>query len=306
MMKVVHFTDLLNQDFFAAKVIAHYHYWNDGSTWSAPETGRTSHAFMYFYDCSGDYYINNQLVTTAYQSNIAYLPKCAKYTARFSKSESVEQISNKTGIITDSSVENYFIDGSHTKEIKGKNMKLSAIFVGFDLYDGNHNEIALSESIEVFRFKNHNFFFSLFQDITMHARYSNISPVKLSIDLYEIIMAISQSMFKQQFYSETHMAIYPAIKYLATNDLGQVTVPELAKACGLCPSRFRILFKEVIGQSPIDYIQNLKIEKARQLLQSGEMTVTDVAFNIGFHDLGYFSRFYKKKTGRNPSEELLR
>ncbi|NLM80801.1 MAG: helix-turn-helix transcriptional regulator [Clostridiales bacterium] len=58
--------------------------------------------------------------------------------------------------------------------------------------------------------------------------------------------------------------------------------------------------------SPIDYIRNLKIEKARQLLKLGSMTVTEVAYNTGYNDLGCFGRLYKNKTGRNPSDELPR
>ena len=67
-------------------------------------------------------------------------------------------------------------------------------------------------------------------------------------------------------------------------------------------SYFRRIFLKNYGISPIKYINNLKIERAKELLTSGLYTVSDVAELSGFHDESYFSREFKKHSGKTPKE----
>lgn len=82
------------------------------------------------------------------------------------------------------------------------------------------------------------------------------------------------------------------------NDL---SVEELARSVGMSNSYFRRLFLEVYGYSPMQYIVNLRIENAQDLLLSQEVNVTEAAQLSGFNDIYYFSRLFKKKTGITPS-----
>ncbi len=78
-------------------------------------------------------------------------------------------------------------------------------------------------------------------------------------------------------------------------------VAELAAMAELSPSRFRVLFKEFTGH-PVTRFQNgLRINRAKDLLLSGEYTVTETAQRVGFGDVYYFSRLFKKLTGVKPS-----
>jgi AraC-like DNA-binding protein len=65
---------------------------------------------------------------------------------------------------------------------------------------------------------------------------------------------------------------------------------------------FRRLFKDYTGLSPYQYFLQLKIHRARHLLQEGNLSVKEVAYELGFDNQYYFSRIFKKKTGRSPSE----
>jgi len=65
---------------------------------------------------------------------------------------------------------------------------------------------------------------------------------------------------------------------------------------------FRRLFKDYTGLSPYQYFLQLKIHRARHLLQEGNLSVKEVAFELGFDNQYYFSRIFKKKTGRSPSD----
>lgn len=79
------------------------------------------------------------------------------------------------------------------------------------------------------------------------------------------------------------------------------SIEELAERAELSPSRFRTLFHEYTGHSVVRYQNWLRINKAKDLLQSGEYSVTEVAREVGFLDVYYFSRLFKKLTGFNPS-----
>ena len=65
---------------------------------------------------------------------------------------------------------------------------------------------------------------------------------------------------------------------------------------------FRRIFSKNFGISPIRFINNLKIDRARELLASGLYTISNVAELSGFHDESYFSREFKKHSGKTPKE----
>ena len=75
----------------------------------------------------------------------------------------------------------------------------------------------------------------------------------------------------------------------------------LAKLCGISENYFRKLFLLEFGISPSKYIRNKRLMLARDLLNSGEFSVSDAAMASGFNDISYFSREYKKMWGVNPS-----
>lgn len=78
-------------------------------------------------------------------------------------------------------------------------------------------------------------------------------------------------------------------------------VEDLAEMAGLSESRFRVLFKHLTGASVVQYQNRIRVNKARGLLLSGEHTVTRVAELVGYHDVYYFSRVFKRMTGVSPS-----
>jgi AraC-like DNA-binding protein len=93
----------------------------------------------------------------------------------------------------------------------------------------------------------------------------------------------------------------PVIELLRGNPTGTHTVEKLAAMTQLSPSRFRTLFRQYTGQSVLRYQNWLRINKAKDILSSGEYSVTEAARETGFQDIYYFSRLFKKLTGFNPS-----
>lgn len=82
------------------------------------------------------------------------------------------------------------------------------------------------------------------------------------------------------------------------------SVGALARHAGLSESRFRALFREATGCSVTRYQNRLRVRMARDLLASGQYTVSQVAAEMNFRDVYYFSRLFKRMTGLPPSRCL--
>lgn len=83
-----------------------------------------------------------------------------------------------------------------------------------------------------------------------------------------------------------------------------LTLQKMAEMTKLSPSYFRQLFKEITGYSPIQYQNRVKVYKAKDLIMAGECNVSEAAYALGYEDIYYFSRLFKKVIGINPSEFL--
>ncbi|MEH2184027.1 helix-turn-helix transcriptional regulator [Nostoc sp.] len=77
---------------------------------------------------------------------------------------------------------------------------------------------------------------------------------------------------------------------------------ELARKVGLNERSLRQGFRRVFGTTAFAYLHDYRLEKARQLLSSGEMKVIEVAYSIGFVNRSYFAAAFKKKFGLSPKE----
>lgn len=99
-----------------------------------------------------------------------------------------------------------------------------------------------------------------------------------------------------------HSNVMEKIKYyLIENYTKTFPIKELADIAGMSPSHFRLLFKKYTGQTVTQYQNRLKINKACDLLLSETCNITETAYSVGFSDIYYFSRLFKKIIGINPS-----
>jgi transcriptional regulator GlxA family with amidase domain len=81
-----------------------------------------------------------------------------------------------------------------------------------------------------------------------------------------------------------------------------VTGSSLARAAGLSRSRLYDLFKNEVGTSPARYAKQLRLERARDLLEAGSLSVKEIAGVVGFTDVSHFVRDFRMAFGASPSE----
>jgi len=93
-----------------------------------------------------------------------------------------------------------------------------------------------------------------------------------------------------------------ALKFLETNYESEIQIPDLALKVFMSPQRFRKVFKDVTGMTPLDYINAIRINRAVDLLKDDSLSIAEVSQQIGILDTNYFSRLFKQRTGSTPSE----
>jgi AraC-like DNA-binding protein len=79
-------------------------------------------------------------------------------------------------------------------------------------------------------------------------------------------------------------------------------VPALAREAHASTAHFSRSFKRAFGETPHQYLQQRRIERAKELLRGTELSVTDVSLSVGFQSLGSFSTLFRKLVGEPPSE----
>lgn len=96
--------------------------------------------------------------------------------------------------------------------------------------------------------------------------------------------------------------ITEAKHYIQQHYQEALRLEDVSSAVGFNATYFSTLFKKETGQNFMDYLTELRINKAKELLCGEELSVQDVAEQVGYRDLKYFSRLFKKLTGVSPSD----
>jgi AraC-type DNA-binding domain-containing proteins len=114
----------------------------------------------------------------------------------------------------------------------------------------------------------------------------------------------SEEMFQKG--SEKHIVksevVQEAIRYINENYSSEIKLNDLAEHVHLNPGYFCSVFKEEYGISPIHYLQMIRLENAKNMLANSNQSITDIANQVGFQSIHYFSRFFKANVGLTPND----
>jgi len=91
-------------------------------------------------------------------------------------------------------------------------------------------------------------------------------------------------------------------QWVAQHYQSDAPVAAMARVSGLAERTFQRRFAQATGLSPLDYVHTLRLEEAKQLLESGTLPVEMIALDVGYQDAGFFARLFKRKVGVTPAQ----
>ena len=96
--------------------------------------------------------------------------------------------------------------------------------------------------------------------------------------------------------------IAEAMTYIVENYNMDLRLKDVAEAVAISPQYFSKIFKKELGVNFIDYLTSVRIEKAKEMLKDGSLSIKEICYEIGYNDPNYFSRLFKKIEGVSPTE----
>lgn len=125
---------------------------------------------------------------------------------------------------------------------------------------------------------------------------------KFLIDLYsqKIIYDIFKYKGAERIINKKGSDINLIISYIKENYNKNIRVSDLAKELGMKEYEFTRYFKKYTGKTPKEFIKDLRLLKAKELL--AYESVTDVCFDIGYENISYFIKEFKNKYGLTPKQ----
>lgn len=161
--------------------------------------------------------------------------------------------------------------------------------------------------VECYKFKKPLLILNLFEKLATHYEKKDLSD-KLIVKAcaIEIIAKLLADIKEEEQYNKRGGGyidiISNFIEYADNHYLENIDLDSLIADYGISSSYFRLLFKRKMKNSPSNYLISLRMEQAKKLLATGKYNVSEVSYMVGYNDVYYFSRLFKKKIGVSPKQ----
>lgn len=264
MLKIINFSEMCAGDACISNISCIKQSWHHKQTYSYSDTPRKSTGLVLALYCSINYHFPNGEIITLPPGSVILLPENSSYYVEIELPSSAD---------------------------------ISSITINFNISDEvpvtfNEPQILIykNASKEIIKL------FSTLADCYI----STSNSLLIKSKLYQLLNVLAVSADKNVINLDTNAPIYSAVKYIENNLNRQISASELAKLCAVSESTLRRSFKAAIGMSPIDYINSLKIKKAKQLLNFPEVTISSLCEQLNFYDASYFYKLFRRYTGMTP------
>jgi len=118
----------------------------------------------------------------------------------------------------------------------------------------------------------------------------------------EVLSQIESALCtNKQLGCQAKQVVRQAMAYIHEHYDEPVTREDLATFVSVSPRYLTRCFHEETGLTPITYLNRYRINQAKELLERGDNTITEVAFNVGFSNSNYFGRVFRREVGASPS-----
>ncbi len=131
----------------------------------------------------------------------------------------------------------------------------------------------------------------------------NSNEVNMSLDIYKLLTELSNPVHISTNNNTSYEESIMEARTYITEHLGdRLTVKQISKTIHMSPSHFSMVFKQQTGFSPYDYVLVTRLNKAKDYLQSTDLTVSQIAYEVGFNSDANFIYFFKQHTGISPNK----
>lgn len=257
----------------------------------------------------GGFYVDNVGMYNGFPTppSDTFVPKGERYSNRFFyivSGTTIFELKNKKLITATAGDIVYLPYGVPYHSWWEDSPKSECITLLFEMRDHSGEEIAFGEQIEVIYTDSTKKFQEVLYKMhsIYHARTVNWRLL-LQSHFYDFLSRLIYELSFSQI-DDTHFSseINNGIVYLENHYMKNISIKELADRSNVSESTFRRNFIKLKGVSPVIYRNDLRLHHAQDFLSSGLFTVTEVAEMVGFVDVPYFSKSFKKKFGITPTE----
>ncbi len=154
--------------------------------------------------------------------------------------------------------------------------------------------LELPENTEMSHIRNHDF-------IAEFEKYKTVDEIRSWLN--KILCEIAQTVGNMK-KSQLEKDIDKAKLYIHQHFNEDISLQTVSEHVCLSPTYFSAVFKELVGETFIEYLIKARVEKAKELLATGQYKIYEIANRVGYEDRRYFSEVFKKHTGLNPAEYM--
>ena len=139
----------------------------------------------------------------------------------------------------------------------------------------------------------------LYHLVKKHENNQLITAVENSLAIYQMLAAL---MSRPQTLPPQDSAVDSAIQYIRNNVGEKITLAQLARMANLSVYYFSHVFKVHTGYSPIEYVISTRLDTAKVLLKTTTLSISEIAYQVGYNNSGSFINMFVQKMGCSPKE----
>lgn len=265
-MQIVPFETLYHSDFIISEPLAKPQNWYArGNVYNALGNPKVSHTLLWFKNCSATIQSKSGALLEVEKGQLTYMAKDSEYAVYFH-----DTAPNRT----DSIVLHFQMRNAQGEDIAPITEPVLCL---------RHLDATLGLAVEA---------------AAAEFRKSVVCLPEIAAVIYRLLAETCRFARRQNTRSR-FSCIQNGIELLEQDS--DLKIADIAAACGVSECYFRRLFRAYSGESPMDFRQRHRIEKAKQLLLSDDLLTTEnIAAELHFSDVYHFSKTFKKLTGVSP------
>jgi AraC-like DNA-binding protein len=146
--------------------------------------------------------------------------------------------------------------------------------------------------------------FLMSQDLASNCQWRESTATSVAVWLGMMMMPPHANRFTAAPHPNRAepVEIWKARKFIHARSDEELSLTKVAKFVNISANHLSERFKEVTGMNFVNYIAQIRTEKACDLLQDRQRRISEIAFAVGFQSLSQFNRVFKKLSGKSPTE----